>query len=309
MQPTINSAGQALIKEFEQLRLFAYPDPASALARATRRTHGRRWGFESARTILPELPEAARNLSGAPWTIGWGNAQAVGPFDETTPEAAERSFQRKLRIFAAGVRQKLTRPANENQLASMVSLAFNIGLAAFWRSTVLRAHNRGDFGAAARAFSLWNKAGGQEMPGLIRRRAAESALYLTPVRVAVPLQRIERAELPPPARLDLPAPALERAAIPPPSFDLHLEPPEPPEPTEPLAPVDAESSLTRSPIVRASAAGGVAGIGLAAEGARAVAEIRYSLGDWLPWVLVIVLLGAAGVVVYQRVKQRRGGWA
>lgn len=287
--PTINDAGQALIKDSEQLRLFAYPDPASALARATFRTHGRRWGFESARTIFAELSPDVQELSGAPWTIGWGNAQHVGPFDETTPEEADRVFAIKLRFFTQGVLELLTRPATENQLAAMVSLAFNIGLAAFARSTVLRAHNAGDTAAAARAFALWNKAGGREMPGLVRRRAREAALYLTPTRVRfeVPLQPI--------ANLDVPVPRTE--------VDLEVDPP------ELLPPLDAESSLMRSPIVRASAAGGLAGLGAAAEGARAVADIRYSLGDWLPWALVIVLLGAIGVIVYQRIKQRRGGWA
>ncbi len=62
-------------------------------------------------------------------------------------------------------------------------------------------------------------------------------------------------------------------------------------------------------MVRAGTAGTVAGLGLAAEGARAVSDIRYSLGDWLPWVLVVVLVGAFGFVCYQRIKQRRGGWA
>jgi len=287
MHPTIHPAGQALIKEFEQLRLFAYPDPASPLARATRRTHGRRWGFENARVLFAELPPGTADLSGAPWTIGWGNAQGVGPFDETTPEQAERDFARKLAEFTRGVLALLTRPANEHELAAMVSLAYNIGLTGFARSSVLRAHNAGDSAAAARAFHLWNRAGGEEMPGLVRRRAAESALYLRPVRIEVPVPTLRRDELPVPRT------------------EVELTP----EPPALLPPVDAESSLARSPIVRAGAAGGVAGLGLAADGARAVADIRHSLGEWLPWVLVAVLLGALGVVVYQRIKQRRGGWA
>jgi lysozyme len=287
MSHPINAAGVALIREFEQRRLFAYPDPGSPLARATRRTHGRRWGFESARTILAELPPHVANLSGAPWTVGWGNTHGVGPFTENTPEQAEADFQRHLVEFTEGVLALLKRPANENQLAAMVALAFNIGLEAFAGSTMLRAHDRGDFAAASRAFGLWNMSNGKQEDGLVRRRAAESALYLRPVRVVVPLQPLKRDKLE--------APVFEE-------IDVDVEPPE-------LLPVDAESSLMRSPIVRAGAAGGVASLGLAADGARAVAEIRYSLGDWLPWVLVLVLVVAACVVIYQRIKQRRGGWA
>jgi lysozyme len=65
----------------------------------------------------------------------------------------------------------------------MVSLAFNVGVAGFKGSTVLRLHRQGDRRAAARAFGMWNKAmvSGrlQEVAGLTRRRAAETAFYLT----------------------------------------------------------------------------------------------------------------------------------
>jgi hypothetical protein len=75
----------------------------------------------------------------------------------------------------------------------MVSLAFNIGLGGFRTSSVLRAHKAGNTSAAANAFGLWNKAtvDGKlvEMPGLTRRRAAETALYLTPDAVG----HVERA--------------------------------------------------------------------------------------------------------------------
>ena len=46
-----------------------------------------------------------------------------------------------------------------------------------------------------------------------------------------------------------------------------------------------------------------------AEGARSFKDIRESLGDWLPVILVVVAIGAAGWVIWTRVKQRRGGWA
>ena len=49
------------------------------------------------------------------------------------------------------------------------------------RSSVIKAHRRGDYQAAARAFGLWTKAGGKVWPGLTRRRAAEAALYLEPM--------------------------------------------------------------------------------------------------------------------------------
>jgi lysozyme len=47
------------------------------------------------------------------------------------------------------------------------------------KSSVIKAHNKGDKQAAARSFLMWNKAGGKIVSGLSRRRSAEAALYLT----------------------------------------------------------------------------------------------------------------------------------
>jgi lysozyme len=116
------------------------------------------------------------------WTCGWGETDGVGPDTVWTQEYADQRFCDSLTDYTEKVRDKLTREASGSQLGAMVSLAYNIGVTAFGRSTVLRAHNAGDFEAASRAFGLWNKARVNgaltELKGLTRRRAAESALYL-----------------------------------------------------------------------------------------------------------------------------------
>lgn len=241
---TINAKGLVLIRDFEGFSAVAYLCPAGV------------------------------------WTIGYGFTQGVKEGDTITREAADARLTYEVGAFATGVANLITRPASENELAAMTSLAFNIGLSAFGRSTVLRAHNRGDTDAAARAFALWNKAGGKVMRGLTRRRAAEAALYLEPVRV----------------KIDIPAQPIARMQI-------------DPEEAMPQK-VDPERSMTRSTIVQgASLSGGVAGLSLAAEGARAVSDIRYSLGDFLPHIALGIIVLAAGWIIYERLKQRRGGWA
>ena len=67
---------------------------------------------------------------------------------------------------------------NENQLAALTCLAYNIGAGAFHGSTVRRMHNAGDFMAAANAFLMWDKVRNIIVPGLVRRREAERSLYL-----------------------------------------------------------------------------------------------------------------------------------
>lgn len=77
---------------------------------------------------------------------------------------------------ARGVQDCVLRDMNDNQLAAFTSLAFNVGVRAFCRSTVVRLFERGDAVGACRAIEMWNKAGGKVLKGLVRRRAAERAL-------------------------------------------------------------------------------------------------------------------------------------
>lgn len=255
----INADGVALLKDFESWRGTAYLCPAGV------------------------------------WTIGWGFTRGVYPNTTMTPEEGEQRLAVELGEYVDAVLGACTRVPNGNQLAAMVCLAWNIGIAGFRKSTVLRCHNAGDFDAAARAFSLWNKArvGGvlQPVRGLIRRRAAEAALYLKPDRVAVAY----------------PAPALAPIETTQVGMPVVEYPP-----VEDLMPqrIEPERPLTQSHIVRASSlSGGVAGLTLAAEGARAVGDIKYSLGDWLPYIALALIVGAAGWAIWERVRQRKRGEA
>lgn len=290
--PVINQAGIRLIEEYESYREFAYPDPASDLARATRGMR-LRWGFRPAAEILATLPPEITVLSGRPWTCGIGTTHGVTPDTRMSrPEAAGRLIE-ELKEFERGVREACTRQPNENQLAAMTSLAYNIGLGwkgaakpkgakdGFRQSTVLRAHNRGDDQAAARAFGLWNKANGREEPGLTRRRAAEGALYLKPV--VAPVMHGVDDEV------------------------VEVDAPDMPQSVDPERPM-TQSSINRAGVV----AGGTAAVASVSEVARTVSDVKYSvasLGDWLVPALLVVTMCAVGYLIYERVKQRRGGWA
>lgn len=120
------------------------------------------------------------------WTIAWGETDGVRPGDTCTKEQADAWLLEDLQERVRAVRDLCKVEPSPNELGAMVSLAYNIGLAGFARSTVLRQHNAGNRQAAARAFGLWNKAknprtGALEvLDGLTARRAREAALYLTP---------------------------------------------------------------------------------------------------------------------------------
>lgn len=146
---TVSPNGLALIKRFEGLSLRAYPDPGTG---------------------------------GKPWTIGIGatvypDGRVVKAGDTITAEQAEEYLRHDLARFEAAVTKLTGGVATQGQFDALTSLAYNIGSEALRTSTLLRKHNEGDHAGAQKEFPRWNKAGGRVMAGLVKRRAAEAALY------------------------------------------------------------------------------------------------------------------------------------
>jgi lysozyme len=148
-----NEAGLALIKEFEGLRLQAYQCSAKV------------------------------------WTIGYGHTSAAGEPTvrkglKISKAEADEILRLDLAKFENAVAKVIKVPVSENEFAAMVSLAFNIGPFHFAKSSVARFVNAGKRAQAAKAFASWNKVTVNDVkktvPGLVRRRAAEAALFLTP---------------------------------------------------------------------------------------------------------------------------------
>lgn len=117
-------------------------------------------------------------------TCGWGETDGVTAHTVWTKAQADQRLCDSTAEYASRVLEMCTDEPTENELGAMVSLAYNIGLDALRKSSVLKAHNRGDAQSASRAFGLWNKArvNGvlQPLKGLTARRAAEASLYLQP---------------------------------------------------------------------------------------------------------------------------------
>jgi lysozyme len=67
---------------------------------------------------------------------------------------------------------------HQGRFDALVCLAYNIGLGNLQRSTIRMRANRGDWEGAADAFRVWVKGGGKVLPGLVKRREAEIALFL-----------------------------------------------------------------------------------------------------------------------------------
>lgn len=128
--------------------------------------------------VLTAYPDPG--TGGAPWTIGYGHTGPdVYPGLVITQGQANALLLKDLAKFQAGVGADVGGAPTQNcQFSAMVSLAYNIGLGNYGGSSVLRLHKMGQYQQAADSFLLWDKAAGNILPGLVRRRHQERELYL-----------------------------------------------------------------------------------------------------------------------------------
>lgn len=116
------------------------------------------------------------------WTIGYGHTEGVKKGDIITQEQADEMLQKDILTYELNVTCRCEAKLNPHQIDALTSLAYNVGVAAFSRSTLLKVINRGGTEEEIRKeFSKWVYGGGRVMPGLVRRRAAEADLYFTPM--------------------------------------------------------------------------------------------------------------------------------
>jgi lysozyme len=144
----VSANGIALTKSFESCRLAAYPDPGSG---------------------------------GQPWTCGWGSTGPdVHQGTVWTQAQADARLAEDLACAAQAVNGLARVVLTQNQFDALCDFTYNVGAGNFRSSTLLRLLNAGDIQGAADQFGKWIVAGSQIMPGLVRRRAAERALFLKP---------------------------------------------------------------------------------------------------------------------------------
>jgi lysozyme len=143
--------------------------------------------------------------SAAIWTVGWGHAMYADQLN--LPNVRKEGYTGLIRsdyqlkgednrvwskdelvdlfkvdidTFERGVlRLSPTLASHQSKFDAVVSFAYNAGLGNYQRSTIRIKVNRGDWDGAAEAFMMWTKAGGKEVSGLVKRRKAEVALFLS----------------------------------------------------------------------------------------------------------------------------------
>jgi len=120
------------------------------------------------------------------WTIGYGSTHGPDgePVTADTEALSEAQADGLVRGSLKAIQDKLNSALKvvltDHQKIALLSFCYNVGTAAFLRSTMFRLINSHYITKAASQFPLWVHAGGRVLPGLVRRRAAERAVYLTP---------------------------------------------------------------------------------------------------------------------------------
>jgi lysozyme len=231
----MSTTGLAIVKEFEGLRLKAYKCPAAV------------------------------------WTVGYGHTSAAGAPNVTpdlviTKEDAEEILARDMEQYEDGVRKYVKVGLTQGQFDALVDFAYNAGVGALAKSTLLKKVNAGKFDEVPAEFMKWTKGGGKELPGLVRRRRAEVKLWRG-------------------MDTEKPVPVDEARA----------------EPDKPKA----SKSITQSKEANAAvAAGGLGTIAVVQEVMPMVREGGDLLGSLSPTILILVVIIAAAAAVWYFRKQR-----
>jgi GH24 family phage-related lysozyme (muramidase) len=140
--------GIAIIRRFEGCSLVAYQDPVGV------------------------------------WTIGYGwtqpvDGEPIAANMQVTRAKALNLLAEHLQQYEQAVSRLVTVPLNQNQFDALVDFTYNLGGDALAGSMLLKKLNNGDINGAAGEFMQWVRAGGEILPGLVKRRKAERALFLT----------------------------------------------------------------------------------------------------------------------------------
>ena len=137
----ISKEGLSLIKKFEGCELEAYLCPAGV------------------------------------WTIGYGHTKDVKEGDKINRDEADYLLQEEMIEYESYINDFVEVPLNQNQFDALCSWVYNLGPTNLKNSTMLRVLNEEKYTDVPQEIKRWNKAGGEVLDGLIKRREAEAKMF------------------------------------------------------------------------------------------------------------------------------------
>jgi len=138
---SISAEGMALIKKFEGCKLEAYLDAVN-------------------------VP-----------TIAYGRTKNVKMGDSCTKEQADSWVEEEMQEYEGYINNQVKVDLEQYQFDALVAWVYNLGPTNLKNSTLLKVLNEGNYNDVPAQIKRWNKAGGNVLDGLIRRREAESLLF------------------------------------------------------------------------------------------------------------------------------------
>ena len=111
------------------------------------------------------------------WTIGYGHTKGIYEGLEITQSEAEKMLQDELPEYEGYVTDKVVPLLQQHEYDALVCWVYNLGPTNLSSSTLLKRLNAGEFKDVPFQMKRWDKAGGQPLLGLTRRRNAEALLF------------------------------------------------------------------------------------------------------------------------------------
>ena len=159
----VSAAAMDMIKHHEGVRIKPYRCPALL------------WTVGVGHVIDPTHAAVKyEERKSLPIPAGWDRTLTMDEVDRILAQDLSRFERGVVRLCPAAV-------GRQGVFDALVSFAFNVGLGNLQRSSLRMKTNRGEFEEAADEFLKWTKAAGRVLPGLVKRRNDERAMYLAGV--------------------------------------------------------------------------------------------------------------------------------
>ena len=111
------------------------------------------------------------------WTIGYGHTKGIYEGLEITQSEAEKMLVDELPEYEGYITDKVVPMLQQHEYDALVCWVYNLGPTNLSSSTLLKRLNAGEFKDVPFQMKRWDKAGGQPLLGLTRRRNAEALLF------------------------------------------------------------------------------------------------------------------------------------
>tara|TARA_Y100001951_G_C11286843_1_gene269311 strand:- start:1764 stop:2207 length:444 start_codon:yes stop_codon:yes gene_type:complete len=111
------------------------------------------------------------------WTIGYGHTKGVYKGMTISQDDAEEMLEEEMEEYEGYIEEYVEVPLSQNEFDALVCWVYNLGPTNLRNSTLLMVLNQSKFDEVPEQIKRWNKAGGEVLKGLVRRREAEALLF------------------------------------------------------------------------------------------------------------------------------------